>query len=278
MGAGALATIGLVSPAFAAPVQPATDQVAGASCEVSAATLNWGVKESFRSYISGSIANGEWTVSDDMRYETPEFIWDQASGSIDSNVESGEISFTGAVNFTGHDGAMELDLADPSIEITDAETAYLILAISATDEASTGGTAEAARVRAAKLDLTDVVDAGGAAFGITGAVPRLTAEGAAALNGEYGSYVAGEELDAITLTSTLAGCELGEQAAVAPTTPAAPEQEQPVAVPAEPAQEIPWLPIGIGGVALLVIGVTGGMLVAGRGKGNTATNDEAAAE
>src|SRR5690606_23738697 len=42
-------------------------------CTVTDAELVWGYKESFRSYISGSIAHGEWTVADGAAYETPNF-------------------------------------------------------------------------------------------------------------------------------------------------------------------------------------------------------------
>ena len=266
LGVGAIAAVGLVSPAIAAPSSPART-IDQPSCEVSAGTLTWGVKESFRSYISGSIANGEWTVSDDMRYETPSFIWDKVAGGVTPGLEAGEIGFTGAVHFTGHDGAMALDLANPKIEFAADDTAYLLLDIGSSDATNPDSSAEQTGVRAAKLDLATAVSAGGSELSIEGAVPRLTAEGATALNGAYGSYVAGEELDPITLAATVAGCELGEQAAVAPEEP---EQipldpATPVAAEAD-APQIPWLPIGIGAVALLVIGITGGMLLGGRGK------------
>lgn len=270
VGVGVIAAVGFVNPATAAPATP-LQSVDQPVCEVTTGTLTWGVKESFRSYISGSIANGEWTVSDDMRYETPSFIWDQVEGSISPELDAGEIGFTGAVHFTGHDGAMSLDLANPKIEFAADDTAYLLLDIGSTDTTSSDAETAQSGVRAAKLDLSTSVTAGGESLAIDGAVPRLTAEGATALNGAYGSYVAGEELDPISLEATVAGCELGEQAAVAPEepeqTPLAPET--PVAPEAE-APQIPWLPIGIGAVALLVIGITGGMLLGGRGKKNAA--------
>lgn len=265
-GAGLLVAGALVAPtvATAAPLQATT--ATASSCAVTAGTMHWGVKESFRSYISGSIANGEWTVSDDMRYETPDFIWDKAAGEVSEDLSSGSIGFTGAVHFTGHSGAMKLDLSDPVIEFEDQETAYLTLTIGATDSADAGGEATAGSVRAAKIDLTDSVTSGGSELEIQRATPRLTAEGAAAFNGDYGSYVAGEELDPIALTATVSGCELGEAAAVMPETevpedPAPPEGEQ---VDPAAAPSIPWIPIAIGGVALLVIGITGGMLLGGR--------------
>ena len=263
-GAGVLVAGMLVAPsaATAAPL-PATGS---GLCTVSEATLTWGVKESFRSYISGSIANGEWTVSDDMRYETPSFIWDRSEGSFASTLDSGSIAFTGAVHFTGHSGAMELDLADPVIEFEGEDTAYLVLSMGSTDSADSGGEAALEPVRAAKIDLAGAVSSSETTLEITDATTRLTAEGADAFNGDYGSYVAGEELDPITVNAEVVDCSL---TASEPTpVEEEPVQEQPeeVAPISAPEQSIPWLPIGIGAVALLVIGVTGGMLLAGRGK------------
>lgn len=275
IGIGSVAVAGFVSPATAVPVQ-SVDQSA---CAVSEATLTWGVKERFRSYISGSIANGEWTVSDDMRYETPSFIWETGTGVVSPTVDTGEIDFTGAVHFTGHGGLMTLDLANPKIEFTDAETAYLLLDIGSNDASDDGVNAEQDNLKVAKIDLTERVTADGTSLTIDGAVPLLTADGAAAMNGEYGTYVAGDDLDPILLEATIAGCELGEQ-----TTVPTPEEELPgsgeasaeagAAAPGGAAEEtkIPWLPIGIGVAALLVIGVTGSMLIGGRGKNNPASD------
>lgn len=271
---GLVATSLIGAAVTAAPVAataaPATAQANG-SCTVQSAEMTWGVKESFRSYISGSIANGEWTVSDDMRYETPDFIWNQVEGAFSETLEEGRIAFTGAVHFTGHGGAMELDLADPVIEFAGDDTAYLLLSMGATDTANAGGEAATSEVRAAKIDLTGVVAAQGGDLEIVSAPTRLTAEGADAFNGEYGSYVSGEELDPVSLTAA-ADCVLAESTAEEPTTPAEPAE---TAEPEQAAEQgVPWLPIIIGGVAILVIGVTGGMLIAGRGKKQPAAERE----
>ncbi|WP_241156154.1 HtaA domain-containing protein [Leucobacter chromiireducens] len=286
IGAGLIGLGLLAAPTAATAAPSAATAPVGAACTVDSATLTWGVKERFRSYVSGSIANGEWTVSEDMRYETPSFIWDKVTGSVGSELDEGTLSFTGAIHFTGHGGAMKLDLADPAIEFAGDDTAYLLLTIGSTDTADAGGEAVGEQVRAAKIDLSDAVTAGGGELEIAGAVPRLTAEGAAAFNGDYGSYVSGEDLDPITLTAAVSGCELGESVAATPepTTPETtaqpgtptPEQEAPAAAPG-----IPWVPIAIGGVALLVIGVTGGMLLAGRNKtqaADAARDDEPQSE
>lgn len=256
----ALLALGLFSvPAAAQAAYPAQSSER-TPCEVTAAQLNWGVKESFRSYISGSIANGEWTTSDDMRYETPEFVWDQSTGAYDPSLDSGSIEFTGAVHFTGHEGAMQLDLANPVIEFEGGDTAYLQLVMGSTDQA--GGAVTDEPVRVAKIDLAGKVKSSGTELEIAAAIPRLTAEGASAFNGDYGSYVAGENLDPVTLTATVSGCELTESA-----PSASPEEDEPTMHASDQSEaQIPWLPIIVGGVALVVIGVTVGMLISGRRK------------
>lgn len=267
---GALVAGGLLLAPTAATAAPAatTPELAqplhtqtGTVCEVAETDLSWGVKESFRSYISGSIANGEWTTDNGADYETPNFLWSSSEGEIADDVSAGSLPFTGSVHFTGHDGLLRMDIADPLIEFDENGSAYLSLEIGATDEAPEGApTSE--QVRAAKIETAGSLEAAEETLTITDAPVILTSEGANALNGEYGSYAAGDEMDPITLTASAPGCAFGA-AAVTEEPPAEPE---PTEAPAPVAQEadIPWIPIIIGGVALLVIAVTAGMLIGGR--------------
>ncbi len=73
---------------------PAKVTTAAEGCPVDDATLTWGFKETFRSYISGSIANGEWTVADGATYETPDFGWSDGTGAYDPDGGEGLIAFT----------------------------------------------------------------------------------------------------------------------------------------------------------------------------------------
>ncbi|QZY52969.1 HtaA domain-containing protein [Leucobacter tenebrionis] len=263
------AVVAGTAPAMASPdpAQIARAQQEPAGCAIESAELTWGVKESFRSYISGSIANGEWTVSDDMRYETPDFIWDRAEGSVSGSLEEGRIAFTGAVHFTGHDGAMQLDLSDPAIEFSGENEAYLVLGIGATDAANEGGAAATAEVRAAEIDLSGALSAEGDTLEIAAAPVRLTEKGAEAFNGGYGGYVAGDELDPISLSATVAGCALAEIEAGGGSPDESSEPTDQGTLPVEPREAdpgIPWAPIIVAGVALLAIGVASGLLIAGR--------------
>lgn len=250
------------TPAFA-EVSPA----AGAECVVSAGDVQWGVKQSFRNYISGSIANGEWTTENGASYETPNFIWGAGSGTFAAGLDTGSVAFTGDVHFTGHGGAMKLDISNPEIAFTGDGSAQLVLAVGSTDVEGAEPTYE--RVAVAKVTLAGYTTAEGDTLTVSEAPVRLTAEGAKALNDQYGSYVSGEEVDPLSLNVTTTGCEL--TAEMVPTeAPAeeAPSVDAPVQAPVEESPSIPWLPIGVGVVALIAIGVTAGMLIAGSRKGS----------
>ncbi|GAA1317061.1 HtaA domain-containing protein [Leucobacter albus] len=264
--AGGLLLLGPAGPGFASTSEAAT-------CTVSGGELKWGVKERFRNYISGSIANGEWTTENGATYETPAFGWANGAGQVQPDLEAGAVSFTGDVHFTGHAGAMKLDLQDPAIEFTGPGAAQLVLGMGAVD--TEGADVELEPVVAALVDLSKAT-ATGTSYSVADAPVRLTADGAAAFNGEYGDYVAGDDMDALSLSFTVSGCELG----LAPVTETPTPSEEPEDVAEDPAPEpqaapIPWLAIAIGGIALVAVGVTTGMLIAGRKK---PSSDDAAAQ
>lgn len=251
--------------ANAAPIL--AEGASDSTCTVTGGELSWGVKESFRSYISGSIANGSWEVADGATYETPLFGWSNPTGEIDAVTGEGLISFTGSIHFTGHDGVLDVMLANPSIELKGDGTARLLLDTKSND-AQGQLKLDAQQATLAKIEGLGDADptSGGYAFSQASAV--LTSEGATAFGDFYGS---GDDVDPVTLMVQLAPCE----GTVAETEPA---DVDPVTAPIpEPAeQSVPWLLIVIGSVALIVIGVTVGMLIAGRKK--RPSLDDAAAD
>ncbi|GAA2177008.1 hypothetical protein GCM10009847_01220 [Leucobacter tardus] len=260
---GALLTASLAAAVLAVPTAaaaaPLAAQEQSASCAVTGGTLDWGVKESFRSYISGSIANGSWETSDGAEYETPNFRWSDATGSIDPATGTGTISFTGTVHFTGHDGVLDLTLANPTIEFEGDGRAALLLDAKSTDMEGEVAVDTAQEwvgdvaVEGALAPADDVLD-------IADLPTTLTNSGAQAFAGFYES---GEALDPLTVSLQFDGCD---SVAAAPVQTAA--TPDPEATDTEttvlPVPQVPWLPLVIGGVALLVIGFTVGMLVGGR--------------
>lgn len=159
---------------------------APAGCDVAGAALTWGFKESFRSYIDGSIANGGWTTSGDVGYETPAFTWTGGEGWIAAG--EGEIAFSGSVRFTGHGGVLDVTISDPVLRF-DADGGVLLLTV--TGENMDG---DAIRADAAEfVALSDLGWGGADALVQLGAETTLTDAGAAA----FTNYPPGEAFDPI---------------------------------------------------------------------------------
>ena len=259
--AAAFAATALLVPtaAQAAPIL-ATTTATNTTCVVTGGELNWGVKEGFRSYISGTIANGSWEVADGASYETPLFGWANPTGEIDAVTGEGSVSFTGSIHFTGHDGVLNLQIANPTVVLNGDGTAKLLM-----DTKSNNAEGELVvdeqQAYLGKIEAIGQFDPTKRAFAFDEAPTVLTSDGAAAFGGFYAS---GDELDPVSLSLQLASCDGTPEA----PTPSADTNSETVTLTAdEPANSVPWLPITIGAVALVIIAVTAGMLIAGRKKG-----------
>jgi len=206
-------------------------------CAVDGASLDWGFKEAWRSYVSGTIANGKWEVAGGATYETPLFSW-QGSGTVDPTALTGLLEFAGSVRFTGHDGLLDTTMIDPRIEL-DGDTAALIVDIDGVNRS--GETVMQQDVVLAELDLTAAetsIEDG--VLTIAGIPAVLTADGGTAF-----SYPAGEVLDPITVVVELgAACEA---ATSGPVATAAPAEVEPISA----GPDLTWLWWLIG--ALVVI-------------------------
>lgn len=169
--------------------------IAVSECVASAGSFSWGFKESFRAYVSGSIANGEWSTEGGIAYSTPDFIGDELSGEVRLDTMTGELAVDGSMRFTGHDGILDTTIADPQLQFDGAGELVMVVDI-------TGTTQDFVEVSA--VDVPFVVgDLAAAEWSVDGgllviaAVPlALTAEGAEA----FGTYPEGEPFDALTVT------------------------------------------------------------------------------
>ena len=193
-----LALTSAVLPATAASA--ADREIAAASelpCTVSDASLVWGFKETFRAYIDGSIANGEWTTDGGASYETPMFTWAGGTGGADLEEGVLDVQYSGAVRFTGHGGALDTTIADPRV-VVDGDRAVLLLDVTGTTQA--GEAVQASAVEFAELDLSDVASTREGDTVTWAEVPStLTAAGAEA----FGTYPEGESLDPLTIVATV---------------------------------------------------------------------------
>lgn len=260
--AAAIAASALLVPAAAQATPSLAAQEASSLCTVTGGELKWGVKEGFRSYISGAIANGSWDVVDGASYETPLFGWKNPVGEVDATTGEGSISFTGSIHFTGHDGVLDLLIGNPTVVLNGDGTAQLLLDTKS-NNAQGELVIEEQQAYLGKIEGIGQAAPAGGDLSFTDASTVLTSDGAAAFGGFYAS---GDELDPVSLSLQFGPCFGDADAAAGASGPESGTVEA-VPISEDTSTSVPWLPIAIGGVAVIIIGVTVGMLIAGRKKG-----------
>ena len=221
----------LLAGLSAAPASAGEAQAPG--CDVESATLDWGFKESFRAYVDGSIANGEWTVADGATYATPTFGFPGVDGRVDPRDPNGSVSFGGSVRFTGHGGILDTTVANPVLVLRGDGTGLLLLDVSGpTMEGDPVAVTEAPFLA---LDLAgqDLVPVDGVVT-IDAAPATLTEEGAAA----FPNYPEGEAFDPVSATIDLGDCDLTGQPIGTDTLGDDPSG------PDEPAGGVVWVVLG----------------------------------
>ncbi|MBD7982368.1 HtaA domain-containing protein [Oerskovia merdavium] len=172
--------------------KPVTPPPAGA-----AGSLQWGVKESFRTYIAGPIAQGGVTTSNGATgaatglYSFPQ----SATSSFDTASRKGTVDFAGTVRFTGHGGILDVRLSNPRVVAT-GDKATLVADVDSKD--IEGGSFVQSGVTVATLDLAAAKVTTGNGTTTYASVPAaLTAAGVPAF-GAF--YTAGDALDPVTFT------------------------------------------------------------------------------
>ncbi|MER5971513.1 HtaA domain-containing protein [Streptomyces sp. NPDC002055] len=215
-GALALAAAVVAATAFGATaaVLPAHAAEEAPKLELKDGTLEWGVKEGFRKYVTGPIAHGRIEVADGARQAPGNgpFTFTAGTGTYDTSTHAVTTTFKGSVRFTGHAGALDLKLTD--LHVRTKGTSGAITA----DVTSSGRTSN--DVALAALDLSQVRPSTGEGGRMTFAnIPaKLTADGAKAFNG---MYQAGQALDPATLAVTPGG-PVGPAPSATPPTSTAP--------------------------------------------------------
>ncbi|NED86597.1 Htaa domain protein [Streptomyces sp. SID11233] len=180
---------------------PATAAQA-ASRTVQGGRLDWGIKSSFQSYVTGPIAHGSWNLTggaatvggSQFRFHSATGSYDPASGAFTS-------AFSGGVHFTGHrksDGSDELDLtiSRPTVRIQGGSGTLYADVVS--KDRGTGRVTSAAQVPLAVLGLSGIDMRGGSTPVALNNVPAtLTSQGAKSF---AGYYTAGTPMDPVTLS------------------------------------------------------------------------------
>ena len=166
-------------------------------CAVTTTEVTWGFKESFRSYISGTIALGTWSTSGDVGYETPVFSFSGGTGSLSPERDAGEVAYQGEIRFEGHGGILSTSLANPRIVFLENREATLFFDVS-------GDTMDLIQVDQANIEFATIkwsrgdetLDVSSGVWQIDNATVILNLAGATA----FGTYASGEILDPMNLT------------------------------------------------------------------------------
>jgi LPXTG-motif cell wall-anchored protein len=207
------------------PTQNGTTPVPGggatiddsARCEansVSSASMTWGVRDSFRAYVAGPIANGAISTSGVTQNSDGTFTWSGGSGAYNSAGSAGRASFGGSVSFSGHGGILDMTIGSPQVQITGPNSANLLAAVRSNAPDGTLAV-DTDSVLLASLVLPSPASSG-ADVTWTGAAATLTSAGAEAFGG---FYQAGESLDGVTLTLPLgAGVDCDASTGTLPNT------------------------------------------------------------
>ncbi|MEU9704506.1 HtaA domain-containing protein [Streptomyces sp. NPDC047981] len=187
------AILGSLLPATAA-------QAAGRT--VQGGRLDWGIKSSFQSYVTGPIAQGSWNLTGGAAtVGGSQFRFHSAQGSYDPQSGALTAGFSGGVRFLGHrksDGTHELDLtvSRPTVRIEGGRGT--LHADMASKAKGSGRVTTSSQVPLASLDLSGIdMRGGGSPISLTDVPAALTAQGARAF---AGYYTAGTPLDPISLT------------------------------------------------------------------------------
>ena len=170
---------------------------ASADGKVASADLGWGVRDSFRNYIRGGIANGSWDLNG-TTYSNNAFQWAKGTGSFKDG--KGSISFTGSVHFTGHHGILDTTISNPRLEIN-GKTAVLYATMVGNDmdgKSHNYGEVALLNVNVSGLQVS------GDKISISGAGTTITAEGAKAF---AGFYEAGKDMAPLSFSASLSSVQ-----------------------------------------------------------------------
>ena len=184
-------------------------------------SAEWGLRQSFRSYIKTGPAHGSWELLDGA---TGEFNFPVDDGQSITADTPGTITFKGGVHFTGHDGQLDITIANPVVKFTGPDTADLLLnvkskAMGAADVTDYG------QIEFAKLSNITIQHDGDKKLTVKAPKVTLTAKGA---QGFANFYKEGTELDAFNF-------EVNETAAPTPEPTPSPTDPTPSPSPSDPA-------------------------------------------
>lgn len=190
------------TPASPSPSASATTPAA-AQGELVDGTLDWGVKDSFRTYVTGPIANGKVETTGGATASDAGYRFPDATGSFDADEQTLDAGFEGKVRFLGHKegDAYTLDLSLTGLEVRVEDGAGTLVADVSSKDRETRKVTTYTDLALADLKLPGGELAAKDGVVTLSAVPAtLTADGTKAFGG---MYTKGTALDALTVSVAL---------------------------------------------------------------------------
>ncbi|MEV7359954.1 HtaA domain-containing protein [Kitasatospora sp. NPDC091276] len=254
------------TPTAETPTAPPVAQ-APARTEFANGALDWGVRRTFRDYVTGAIAQGRWELGAGAADGGAYFRWTPAKGGYDPANGDLTAAFTGTVRFTGLRSGdtygLDLTLANPGVTVAGGQGRLVADVSGRTPD---GATQQLTGVELAAFDPAGLKPEGGLLKAVE--VPLKLTEGGAKAFG--GLYPAGTEMDPLSFAVALDPAaalpplpDLGSAPATAPSataTPATGPSAAPVAAASSPGG-FPVAAVAGGAVLVAALAVTGGLLV-----------------
>lgn len=184
----------VLSGLFVAPTMATAAEAAGGS--VSAGVLDWGVRDTWRAYISNPSNSGGGTTVTSPATEPPTYRWDSAgTGSFDGN--GGTLNTSGVVNWSFPTHGINLTVKDLSVNFDIAAgTGSIVGTYSNPDRL--GGAIPETREVMANISLAGAdVYVGAGTVTVSGAAATVAAGSLAAFEG---FYVLGEPMDSVSFS------------------------------------------------------------------------------
>ncbi|MEH0395937.1 HtaA domain-containing protein [Streptomyces sp. B21-088] len=187
-------------PTTPAPSAPAPADRQG---EIVDGTLDWGVKESFRSYVTGPVANGRVETGGGATASAAGYRFPDATGGFDADEQTLDAAFDGTVRFLGHKegDAYTLDLSLTGLEIRLEDGAGTLVADVSSKDRETRKVTTRTDLEIADLKLpAGELEAKDGVVTLSAVPATLTADGTEAFGGMYAK---GTQLDALTVSVAL---------------------------------------------------------------------------
>ncbi|MGK5630867.1 HtaA domain-containing protein [Streptomyces sp. URMC 123] len=233
----------------------------GADGRFTDAAVDWGVRRTFREYVTGPIARGRWALTDGAEDGGALFRFPRGTGTYDPESGRLDATFAGGVRFTGN----ELDLGLSAVRVAVRDGRGTLSADVTGGAGGAGGAGEDPVRRNVPLVTFDAAAprAQDGLLTFTEAPATLTEEGAKAFGG---MYRAGTAMDPVSLAVALdTGARLpplpdlgSDPAAGASPGPGATAGAKPAAKAATAASAgsaspsgFPTVPVALGGAVLV---------------------------